>query len=629
MGVNGKLNKKFVESYKNKTVPWGPLGYITYKRTYSRLIDGNSEEWYQTVERCVNGILDLGCRMNQHEAELLYDYVFNLKCCFSGRALWQLGTKTIEKVGADSLMNCWHVCVNSINAFTFTFNELMLGGGVGFNIQPQYVYELPAIKDANISMVETNDCDFIVPDNREGWVKLLGKVLKSFLIGKDLTYSVKCIRRKGASISGFGGLASGPEALIDGISNICGVLKNRKYNKLRPIDCLDIMNIIGGIVVAGNVRRSAQIALGNYNDHDFIEAKNWKWYNVPNWRTMSNNTVVTNTMTRLGEDFWRGYMMCEPYGLFNLDNARHYGRIGEENYDGSITGVNPCAEIPLGSYESCNLAEIFLTNVNEEEFEIAAKLMYKVCKSISCIKHSYPETQDIIEKNRRIGISVTGYLQSKFINKNWVFDKIYKSIKDLDNSYSKKLGVNRSIRLTTVKPSGTLSLLAGCTSGVHPAYDRYYIRRIRFSSSDDLVNELRLSDYPIEPMIRLDGTNDLSTMVVSFPVKQEGLTGISAIEQIKHQLFLNTYWADNAVSCTVYFHPTELPEIKDWLELNYSKKVKTISFLKHQDHGFVQAPMESISRDEYVYLKSKIKQIGNISSGVLDIDCVKGNCPVK
>ena len=171
----------FIDKYRDLTPPWGPVGYLVYKRTYSRLVDGVKEEWWQTVSRCVRAIDDLGV-FTQEEIEKLYDHVFNLRCSFGGRSLWQLGTETVNRFGGDSLINCWNVAVSDpVNAFCFAFDELMLGGGVGYNIQPNYVYELPSINHSpTITRVDNADCDFIVPDNREGWVKLLSKVLKCF-----------------------------------------------------------------------------------------------------------------------------------------------------------------------------------------------------------------------------------------------------------------------------------------------------------------------------------------------------------------------------------------------------------------------------------------------------------------
>ena len=250
------ITSDFLKKYKNKQPKWGfnGLGYIVYKRTYSRVKeDGTLEEWYETVARCINGAQKIGAEYTKKEAERLFDLVFNLKCNFAGRGLWQLGTSTVDRFGGNSLLNCWFTAIKKPDDFCFIFENLMLGGGVGYSIRREDIHELPRIKrDVKITVKDTNDADFIVPDSREGWVRLLSKVLQSyFTSGESFTYSTVLVRSAGKPIQGFGGTASGPEILIEGISKIGGVIKEREGKKLRSLDVLDIANIIGSVVVAG------------------------------------------------------------------------------------------------------------------------------------------------------------------------------------------------------------------------------------------------------------------------------------------------------------------------------------------------------------------------------------------
>ena len=286
------LSVDFLKKYKNKQPKWGfnGLGYIVYKRTYSRVKeDGHLEEWHETVARCINGAQKIGAKYTKKEAEKLFDLVFNLKCNFAGRGLWQLGTSTVDRFGGNSLLNCWFTAIKKPDDFCFIFENLMLGGGVGYSIRREDIHELPRIKrDVNITVKNTNDADFIVPDSREGWVRLLSKVLESYFVsGKSFSYSTVLVRSAGKPIQGFGGTASGPEILIEGISKIGGVIKEREGKKLRSLDVLDIANIIGSVVVAGNVRRSAEIALGDPDDYLYIKAKRWDLGNIPNWKKIS------------------------------------------------------------------------------------------------------------------------------------------------------------------------------------------------------------------------------------------------------------------------------------------------------------------------------------------------------
>src|SRR3990167_8815939 len=251
------LPSSFLNKYVNKNVKWGfnGLGYIVFKRTYARVCEnGHTEEWWETIARCINGAQKIGAKYTIDEAQQLYDLIFNLKCNFPGRMLWQLGTPTVDKFGANSLLNCWMVCMSEPKAFEFLFENLMLGGGVGFSIRREDVHELPKIRPGvNIAHLNTKDADLIVPDSRQGWIRLLHYVLKSYFeTGKSFSYSTILIRGAGEPIRGFGGTASGPQILIDGLQKICNIFNGRIQKKLRSIDVLDICNIIGSIVVAGN-----------------------------------------------------------------------------------------------------------------------------------------------------------------------------------------------------------------------------------------------------------------------------------------------------------------------------------------------------------------------------------------
>lgn len=649
------LTESFLTQYKTQTPPWGPMGYVIYKRTYSRIDHdlGRAEEWNETCARVCRGLIELGGKFTEHELEYLYETMFYLRGSVSGRALWQLGTDTVRSVGADSLQNCWNVSVNDVSAFTFTFNQLMLGGGVGFNILPEYVYELPEIIfNPPIGRVETNDCDFIVPDNRDGWVELLSQILEAFYYtGKPFFYNTTCIRAKGAPIRGFGGVASGPEDLVLGMKNIVRILRRRHQKKLRPVDCMDIMNIIGEIVVSGNVRRSSEISVGDPHDIRFLDAKNWGKQQIPNWRTMSNNSVAADVYDEILPQFWDsgytpnldGEMEGEPYGLVNLNNCRRYGRLidgSDPNNDPDVVGVNPCAEITLGNKEGCNLAEIFLPNIrNEEEFKQVAGILFRACKTISNSGFSDPETHEIVQRHHRIGVGLTGYMQAPKWRNTEVLDRVYKHMETVDREYSDVLGIKLSIKRTCMKPSGTLSLLPGVTPGMHGALGRYMLRTVRFSANHPLVQVCREHGYRVEPKLELDGSHNHDTMVIYFPVETPAeaklAEDIDVIDELEIQKELQTYWADNSVSATHYFEPQDVPRIKEWLKQNYNDGVKTTSFLLREGHGFKQAPYQPISAERYYEERAKVSPITHvlIQEGWDDYDdaleCDSGHCPVK
>lgn len=635
------ITNEFLNKYKGKNPNWGynGLGYVVYKRTYSRQKeDGSSEEWYETIARCINGAQEIGADYTKHEAEKLFDYMFNLKCNLAGRMLWQLGTPHIKRYGGNSLLNCWAVKINEPEDFCFLFENLMLGGGVGFSVCREDVYELPKVlENVIITHQNTKDADFIVPDSREGWVALLRRLLKSFFVtGRSFTYSTILVRGYGEVIKGFGGVASGPGILVDGIEKICKIFQSREEKKLRSIDVLDICNIIGAIVVSGNVRRSAQIALGDPDDYLFVRAKRWDLGNIPNTRALSNNTIYADDYSHITNDIWEGYQgNGEPYGLFNVKLAQRMGRLGEHKKD-NCELLNPCGEITLSDKECCNLSEIYLNNVeSKDELIDIVKLLYKTQKVVCNLPFIHEETNRIVHKNMRIGVGVTGICQS--LNKLEWLDEAYKELKHFDKEWSKKKDYYESIKLTTIKPSGTLSLLAGSTPGVHPAYAKYYIRRVRIASDDKLVDACRKVGYHIEYVKNFDGTENHNTSIIEFPcftgkdtLLAKDMTAISQLELVKK---MQTLWADNSVSCTVYYKKEELTEIKKWLKENYKDSIKSVSFLLHKEHGFQQAPYEEITEEKYKELIKNIKSIEKVkleTDKTTDVDeCKGGVCPIK
>jgi hypothetical protein len=425
---------------------------------------------------------------------------------------------------------------------------------------------------------------------------------------------------------------------VKGIEDINAVLNTRAGQRLRPIDCLDIMNLVGKIVVSGNVRRSAQIAIGDHDDIEYLRAKRWDLGNIPNWRAMSNNSVACDDIGQLPEEFWEGYKgNGEPYGLINLDASRRWGRTGEYEYpDPDVMGFNPCAEQSLANFETCCLAEIYLPNIDSKgELRKVARYLYRINKHSLAIRCSLKETEDIVHKNMRMGIGVTGYLQATEEQKNWLSD-VYTYLRAYDKEYSKSNGFPRSIKITTVKPSGTLSLLAGVTPGAHPGFSQYYIRRIRMATDSELARVARANGYHVEYVRNFDGTEDHSTVVVSFPCSfPEGTQfadDMSATDQLDVIKRLQLDWSDNSVSVTIYYRKEELEAIRWWLHDNYIN-TKSVSFLLHNDHGFDQAPMEEIDVDTYNEMVASVIPITSLESLKLEdieIDnCDTGACPVR
>ncbi len=641
------LTKEFLRKYSNKKVPWGfgDLSYIVYKRTYSRIKEnGVQEEWWETVARCVNGAQRIGAKYTKHEAEKLFDFIFNLKCSFGGRMLWQLGTPLVDKI-ADSLLNCWVTKVSTVDDFHFIFSESMMGGGVGCNISKEYTQELPRVKrGVRCIMKNTKDADFIVPDSKEGWGFLWRKILRSYLLtGESFSYSNVCIRPAGEPLKTFGGIAPGPKPLMDGVAELIRILEKREGKKLRTEDVADIICCGGQIVKSGGIRRTALILLGDVDDVAFLNLKRWDLdVTLPPYRSNSNNSLICNNYNHLLDKYWDGFTgNGEAYGLFNLKNSKRFGRTNETKFNGfdlhddEIIGCNPCAEAMLADKEPCNLVELMINNIkSKEEMLDCAILLYKAQKAIASRNYNFNETNEVVHRKMRLGMGITGVCQNPSY-KEWS-DFTYKYLRDFDKKYSKENNWPQSIRLTVLKPSGTLSLLSGSSPGGNPGYSQYHFRTVRFSSMDKLVPLLKDAGYHIEPEKRIDKSLNHDIAVVYFPCKFSEDTVCEdksdCIDQLERIKSLQAVWADQSVSNTVYYKPEDLDKIKEWLKNNYNDNLKTLSFLLHSGHGFEQAVLQPITKEKHEeslkYLKSL--QINHSSSDMIDgLECAGGACPIR
>jgi ribonucleotide reductase alpha subunit len=369
---------------------------------------------------------------------------------------------------------------------------------------------------------------------------------------------------------------------------------------------------------------------------------------------MSNNTIYADSYDHVLDEIWKngyeinqdsGYANGEPYGFFNLPLSQKFGRIK----DGPISDnsmyptevdncemTNPCAEISLSNYECCNLCELYLNNItSKEELIDCATLLYKTQKAIASLPFIHEETNKIVHKNMRLGLGVTGVCQS--LDKLDWLDDCYVALRNFDRAWSKQRGWPESIKLTTVKPSGTLSLLGGATPGVHPAFSKYYMRTVRMSSSDALVQICKDMGYHVEFLVNFDGTENRDTVVVYFPCQTpEGsilAKDMDVLKQLNMVKKLQTDWSDNAVSVTAYYKPEELDSLKTWLKDNYEHNVKSVSFLLFKNHGFKQAPYQEIDEETYLSAIAKVKPMSSLiinSSDMLDMaECSTGACPIR
>jgi ribonucleotide reductase alpha subunit len=588
----------------------------------------------------------------QASAKEAYQRLFELKWTPPGRGLWSFGTAlTMEKKNSAALQNCAMVSTKDIDRndpgqlFGWVMDALMMGVGVGFDT-------LGGEKNLTIYDPTEPPQVYEIPDTREGWVESVRLLINSFLKPnmyiQEFNYDL--IRPLGAPIKGFGGTASGPAPLIQLHKQIRSVIGGRAGEMLDSRAIVDIVNLIGTCVVSGNVRRSATLALGGAEDKDFMNLKNAEVFpernsfdpENPGWAWMSNNSIAATVGTKY-EDYVDLIVNNGEPGFIWLDVARNYGRLADpkDGKDYRVMGFNPCAEQPLESYELCTLVEVHLNrHESKEDFLRTLKFAYLYGKTVTLIPTHWQQTNGIMQRNRRIGTSLTGIasFSDKFglpVVREWM-DEGYKTIRKYDHSYSEWLCVRESIRVTTVKPSGSVSILSGATPGVHwaPGGD-YFLRAIRFGNTDPMIHLFKAAGYKMEADLV-----SANTTVVYFPVHSghaRSEKDVTLFEKIALAATAQKYWSDNGVSVTLSFDKeTEAKHVAPALHM-YEGQLKAVSFLPMGNTVYPQQPYTQITEEEYNSYIGQIKKIdwSAIYDGAENLEaqgemyCTTDSCEIK
>ena len=666
-----RLAEDFVNGYRSKKVPWGyqdaagnSVGEITFLRTYSRLKeDGTKETWVDVCERVIDGMYSLQkdhAKQNRlpwsdikaaSSAKEAFDRLFELKWTPPGRGLWMMGTPLVNvQKNSAALQNCSFVSTNAMTKidpakpFAFLMEASMLGVGVGFD-------DKGADKEFTIYDCTQGDT-YVIPDTREGWVESTSALINSYLKPdtKCPIFDYSLIRPAGTPIKTFGGTAAGHEPLLKLHNHIRRIFSGRVGDRLTRRDIADIGNLIGVCVVSGNVRRSAELLIGRIDDQDFINLKNKNVFpernsydpKAPGWGWMSNNSVEAEVGSDLTPIIEGIALNGEP-GVIWMDVTRKYGRLADpiNNKDWRAAGYNPCAEQSLESMECCTLVETYINRHTDlEDFKRTLKFAYLYAKTVTLIPTHWEETNAIMQRNRRIGTSISGianFADTKGLPllRNWM-DEGYATVINYDKSYSEWLGIRESIKMTTVKPSGTVSILAGESPGVHwTPGGKYFLRTIRFGNSDPMLPLFKLANYRIEP----DASDPKNTSVVYFPIKSQSVRSekdVSIYEKMALAATAQRYWSDNSVSVTISFDPkTEAQAIGTVLHM-YDGQLKTVSFLAMDDTLYPQMPYTQSTADEYEEARMTLFPIdltgvyeGMAFDAVGEAYCTTDACEVK
>ena len=627
------VNERYVlpedvkQALRDRPVQWGfgSLSETIFFRTYSRELNGIQETWADTITRAVEGVMSIrkdwlvnvaGKRWNEKQrhalAVELAEAMHSMKLLPPGRGLWAMGTDYVYERGSHALNNCGAVAVRtSLSASArWLMDSLMCGVGVGFTTNHARLGKFKKPKAAVML--------YQIPDTKEGWAESVKRLIQSYEKGgKTVEFDYSVVRKKGTPIRGFGGISSGPGPLRDLHKRLRGYLDAAAEGRVSSTRLItDVMNSIGMCVVSGNVRRSAEIGIGSPYDEEFLNLKNYELYperESIGW--MSNNTIALEKsadfalLPELGlQD--RIADNGEP-GILNMVNVSKYGRAGERMEDRAVA-INPCGEIPLESYELCNLVEVFPTRCTPKELPRILELATFYASTVALLRSHSAQTNEVTTTNRRIGVSVSGiadWIDGTSIPH--VFDSLnrgYDTVRAANRALAREAGVAESIRVTTVKPSGTVSLLAGVSSGMHYPLGGYVLRRVRVAQASPVADILIEAGVPHEPDVVSEATE-----VFSFPLaygngNTRGVKQVSVFEQAAVVAMLQRCWADNAVSNTLTVQPDEVKHIDRVMAL-YAPQVKSLSMLVDDGASHQQMPLERSTKEQFEGRQAKLAPI--------------------
>ncbi|AHM55449.1 adenosylcobalamin-dependent ribonucleoside-triphosphate reductase RtpR [Peptoclostridium acidaminophilum DSM 3953] len=641
MSENIKLSDDFLKKYRDAESPLDSLGRFIFYRTYSRWIEeqGRMERWWECVRRSV----DYNCSLaetSDEEAQELFDNMYNMRQFIAGRTLWIGGTEMARRYPLSNY-NCAFIVMDDIDCFREIFYMLMLGCGVGIRILKRDAERLPKFRSNfevthmpyapveagkrkdNTSLEFTGSESAIIRagDSREGWTGALDAFIRlctqnEYKGIRQIAFDYDSVRRKGERLKTFGGVASGHKTLLDMISKIEAIIKSgagseNDSRQLQPVELLDILNIIGENVSVGGVRRAAQMIMFDGDDDECIAAKS-ELYSMNSGelelnadvghRRMSNNSIFYERRPS-DEELDRHFDMIRLSGEPGFINAKA-ARIRRKNFQ----GLNPCGEVLLDSRGVCNLTTVnvyaFVNaegQLDEEALSKAQRLSVRAACRMANAQLELSRWDYVSRRDRLVGCSLTGWQDmvnaASLAYKDQV--RLLRELRMIAHSeateYSHRLGKKAPLLVTTVKPEGTLSQMAGVSSGVHYAHSQHYIRRIRISKDDPMTRLYKEKGYVVSD----DDTQGLCC--VEFPVRsQPGKTklDVNAIDQLEnYKLFMKNY-VDHNTSITVHVRKSEWNGVKEWVRSNWNEVV-ALSFMPLEEELYPLMPYEAITNTEY------------------------------
>lgn len=591
------------------------LSDITVFNKYAKYIPEKNrrETWKEICNRNLMMHVEKFPFMKEELVEIYDNYIIPKKILPSMRSM-QFAGRPID-LSNSRIFNCAYLPMDHPFAFAELMFLLLGGTGTGYSVRKKHVEKLPPI----VGPMEKQR-RFLISDSIEGWADAVKVLIKAYTKGKsNPLFDFRDIRKKGARLITSGGKAPGPAPLRICLEHIREILDGAIGRKLCTIEVHDICCHIADAVLSGGIRRAAMIAGFDYDDMDMMSCKSGSWWELNPQRGRANNSVILK----------RGEVDIELF--FKIWETIKQSGAGEPGFywtDDDDSFTNPCGEIRLDPFQFCNLTEINGSDIkNQEEFNKRAE----VASIIGTIQATYtdfhylrPCWKDQTEKDFLIGVGITGIASKDFLDLDHV--QAAKIVKETNEKYAGLLGIKPASRTTTVKPSGTSSLVVGSSSGIHAWHNDYYIRRMRIGKNESLYNYL-LENFPdlIEDCVFKPHLE----AVISFPQKAPDNAILRTesvfdfLDRIEH---FNRNWvrvgsrnADkhNNVSCTVSLKDDDWGPVGEWMWTN-REVYNGISVIPYNGGTYVQTPFEDCTEEKYLELMSHLKSID--LSKVIEID---------
>jgi ribonucleoside-triphosphate reductase len=633
-----------------------PTAYqqVIHKTRYARWIDDENrrEDWNETVSRYTQYIYESLQKNNNYTVdkkvfEDINNAILNAEVMPSMRGLMTAGP-ALERDNT-CLYNCSYLPVDSLRSFDEAMYILMCGTGVGYSVESKYVNQLPVINEH----FEISSTSIVVDDSKAGWAKALRELIALLYQGQIPSWDVSNVRPAGARLKTFGGRASGPEPLERLFKFTVETIKSASGRKLTPLEAHDIMCKIAEVVVVGGVRRSAMISLSDLEDRNMAAAKAGSWWEYSGHRALANNSAVYDQKPTM-EVFmaeWKSLYDSKSgeRGIFSRAAAQKVASKNGRRDPGHEFGTNPCSEIILRPYQFCNLTEVVVRESDTLEDLLnkvrLATILGTFQSTFTRFKYLRKIWQKNSEEERLLGVSLTGQFGHSVLNGSQGLDKLEEWLTalrqeavEVNKEYSSILGINQSTAVTCVKPSGTVSQLVNCSSGMHTWHSQYYARTIRADNKDPVTTFLKDAGVINEP----DVMKPNDTTVFTFPIKapEGALTrnDLGAVEHLKLWLAYQRYWTEHKPSITVSVKEDEWMEVGAWV-YKHIDEISGISFLPYSDHTYQQAPYQEISEIEYNEILEKTPatldwnwlnyyETFDGTTGSQELACVAGACDI-